>query len=70
MRMETQVVVVGAGPVGLTTAMDLAKRGIDVVVVESRAEDDPADAKCNTISARTMEIFPSIGCCRSKGFLG
>lgn len=59
--METQVVVVGAGPVGLTTAMELAKRGINVVVVESRSEDDPADAKCNTISARTMEIFRQLG---------
>ncbi len=59
--METQVVVIGAGPVGLTTAMDLAKRGIDVVVVESRSEDEPADAKCNTIAARTMEIFRQLG---------
>ena len=59
--METQVVVVGAGPVGLTTAMDLAKRGINVVVVESRSEDEPAEAKCNTISARTMEIFRQLG---------
>ncbi|MCZ0942905.1 MAG: FAD-dependent oxidoreductase [Gammaproteobacteria bacterium] len=59
--MNTQVVVVGAGPVGLSTAMDLAKRGIDVVVVESRSEDEPADAKCNTIAARTMEIFRQLG---------
>ena len=59
--MKTQVVIVGAGPVGLSAAMDLAKRGIDVVVVESRSEDEPADAKCNTIAARTMEIFRQLG---------
>ncbi|MYE86444.1 MAG: FAD-dependent oxidoreductase [Gammaproteobacteria bacterium] len=59
--MKTQVVIVGAGPVGLSAAMDLAKRGIDVVVVESRSEDEPADAKCNTIAARTMEIFRQFG---------
>lgn len=59
--MKTQVIIVGAGPVGLSTAMDLAKRGIDVVVVESRSEDEPADAKCNTIAARTMEIFRQLG---------
>ncbi|MEM7018444.1 MAG: FAD-dependent oxidoreductase [Pseudomonadota bacterium] len=59
--METQVVIIGAGPVGLTMAMDLAQRGIDVIVVESRSEDEPADAKCNTIAARTMEIFRQLG---------
>jgi ribulose 1,5-bisphosphate synthetase/thiazole synthase len=31
-NMRTQVLVVGAGPVGLTAAMDMASRGIDVVV--------------------------------------
>ena len=59
--MDTQVTVIGAGPVGLTLAMDLAQRGIDVVVVESRSEDEPADAKCNTLAARTMEAFRGLG---------
>lgn len=59
--MDTQVTVIGAGPVGLTLAMDLAQRGIDVVVVESRSGDDPADAKCNTVAARTMEVFRQLG---------
>ncbi len=58
---EQQVIIIGAGPVGLTAAMDLAKRGINVTVVESRAEDEPADAKCNTVAARTLEIFRSLG---------
>ena len=31
----TRVLVIGAGPVGLTLAMDLASRGIDVIVVET-----------------------------------
>ena len=31
------------------------------MVVESRSEDEPADAKCNTIAARTMEIFRQFG---------
>ncbi|MEM7004137.1 MAG: FAD-dependent oxidoreductase, partial [Pseudomonadota bacterium] len=59
--MQTQVTIIGAGPVGLTAAMDLAQRGIDVVVVESRSTDQPADAKCNTIAARTMEMFRRLG---------
>ncbi len=59
--MEAHVTIVGAGPVGLTMAMDLARRGVSVIVVESRAEDEPADAKCNTVAARTMEIFRRLG---------
>ena len=59
--MDTQVTIVGAGPVGLTAAMDLARRGIDVTVVESRTDDEPADAKCNTVASRTMEVFRQLG---------
>ena len=32
--IKTRVLVVGAGPVGLTLALDLASRGIDVTVAE------------------------------------
>ena len=34
--IETQVLIVGAGPVGLTLAIDLAGRGVDVIVAEAR----------------------------------
>ena len=34
-RIHTKVLVVGGGPVGLTLAIDLAQRGIDVAVAES-----------------------------------
>jgi len=30
-------------------------------VIEQRAEDEPADAKCNSVGARTMEIFRRLG---------
>jgi len=58
---ETKVVVVGAGPVGLTLAMDLAWRGIDVVIIESRAAGEPPAVKCNSISARSMEVYRRLG---------
>ena len=35
--MQSQVLIVGAGPVGLTLAIDLAWRGIAVIVAETRA---------------------------------
>jgi 2-polyprenyl-6-methoxyphenol hydroxylase-like FAD-dependent oxidoreductase len=59
--MRTKVLIVGGGPVGLTLAMDLAWRGIDVVVAERRPADDPPDVKCGQIGARSMEIFRRLG---------
>jgi 2-polyprenyl-6-methoxyphenol hydroxylase-like FAD-dependent oxidoreductase len=59
--LETDVLIVGAGPVGLTLAIDLAWRGIDVTVVETRAPAAPPEPKCNHVAARTMEIFRRLG---------
>jgi 2-polyprenyl-6-methoxyphenol hydroxylase-like FAD-dependent oxidoreductase len=58
--LETQVIIVGAGPVGLTLAIDLGKRGIACVLVEQKAEPQflPKMERCN---ARTMEIFRRLG---------
>ncbi len=58
---ESEVLIVGAGPVGLTLAIDLAWRGIDVTVVEMRARAEPPEPKCNHVAARTMEIFRRLG---------
>jgi 2-polyprenyl-6-methoxyphenol hydroxylase-like FAD-dependent oxidoreductase len=55
------VLIVGAGPVGLTLAIDLAWRGIDVMLVEARAPAEPPEPKCNHVAARTMEIFRRLG---------
>ena len=58
---ETRVLVVGAGPVGLTLAMDLAQRGIAVTVIEVRSPAEPPSVKCNHVSSRSMEIFRRLG---------
>ena len=49
--IATQVLVVGGGPVGLTLAMDLAWRGIEVVVAELRHRGEPP-ASSATMSRR------------------
>jgi len=59
--LQVRVLIVGAGPVGLTLAIDLAWRGIDVTVVETRARATPPEPKCNHVAARTMEIFRRLG---------
>jgi 2-polyprenyl-6-methoxyphenol hydroxylase-like FAD-dependent oxidoreductase len=58
---EADVLIVGAGPVGLTLAIDLAWRGIGVTVVETRARAAAPEPKCNHVAARTMEIFRRLG---------
>jgi 2-polyprenyl-6-methoxyphenol hydroxylase-like FAD-dependent oxidoreductase len=60
-HLATKVLIAGGGPVGLTVAMDLAWRGISVIVLESRAPGEPPSVKCNHVSARTMEIFRRLG---------
>lgn len=59
--LHTQVLIVGGGPVGLTLAMDLAQRGITVLVAEIRPRGEPPNVKCNHVSARSMEIFRRLG---------
>lgn len=59
--IETRVLIVGAGPVGLTLAMDLAWRGVDVTVAELRGAGEPPSVKSNQVSARSMEIFRRLG---------
>ncbi|HVV92651.1 MAG TPA: FAD-dependent oxidoreductase [Hyphomicrobiales bacterium] len=58
---EDGVVIVGAGPVGLTLAIDLARRGVPVTVLEQRRAGEPPSVKCNHISSRSMEIYRELG---------
>src|SRR5713101_5861559 len=58
--METEVLIVGAGPTGLTLAIDLGRRGVRCIVVEQKEAPQflPKMERCN---ARTMEIYRRIG---------
>ncbi|MDQ2785094.1 MAG: FAD-dependent oxidoreductase, partial [Chloroflexota bacterium] len=60
-HIETDVAIVGSGPVGLTLAMDLAGRGIRVTVIEQRHHGEPPSVKCNHVAARSMELFLRLG---------
>jgi 2-polyprenyl-6-methoxyphenol hydroxylase-like FAD-dependent oxidoreductase len=57
---EFPVVIIGAGPVGMVLALDLAGRGVGSVLVE-RAESSRWYPKGNTHNARTMEHYRRLG---------
>ena len=58
--MDTQVIIVGAGPVGLTLAIDLGRRGVRCILLEQKEAPQflPKMERCN---ARTMEIYRRLG---------
>ena len=45
----------------MSLAIDAAMRGVDVVVLEARQAGEPPSSKCNTVAARTLEIFRRLG---------
>jgi len=58
--MHTQALIVGGGPVGLTLAVYLGRRGVRCTLIEQKEAPQflPKMERCN---ARTMEIFRRMG---------
>ncbi|NBS46280.1 MAG: monooxygenase [Betaproteobacteria bacterium] len=59
--LHTDVLIIGAGPVGTTLALCLAQRGVPCIVAERKPQDAPHDIKCNHVSARSMELYRQLG---------
>lgn len=68
---STQVLIVGAGPVGLLTAVALAQAGIDVTVVEADAQlnDSPRAAvyfSVSLVALRELGVLADLEACSLK----
>ena len=57
---DAEVIVVGAGPIGLTTACALRHHGVDCLVLEERTEVR-AYSRANNLWARPQELLAGIG---------
>lgn len=55
------VVIIGAGPVGLTLAIDLAQRGQNVMLL-SKGNLSASGSKAICFAKRSLEIFDRLGC--------
>lgn len=59
----TDVIIAGAGPVGLALALDLGRRNIACVVLdgEARGSGPSANKRANAINARSLEYMRRLG---------
>ncbi len=60
MTLESRVIVVGAGPVGLTAALALVERGVAVTLLEKRATLNRA-SRASTFHPPTLSILAELG---------
>nr|MBA2451276.1 FAD-dependent monooxygenase [Chloroflexota bacterium] len=56
-----EVIVVGAGPVGMMLAGELRLAGVDVMIVERRPTSELAGSRAGGFHSRTIEILDQRG---------
>ena len=58
--METEVLIVGAGPTGLMLASQLARRGVRALIID-RHSGPAQQTRAMAVQARTLEIYSKLG---------
>jgi 3-(3-hydroxy-phenyl)propionate hydroxylase len=61
LESEHDVLIVGGGPTGLTLAAELALAGVEVAILERRADQSIAGARAGGLHPRTLEVFDQRG---------
>jgi len=67
--IDVPVIIIGAGPTGLMSALCLAKLGIECIVIEKR-QFPVATSNALAVQARTLEIWDQIGIAEQALSLG
>ncbi len=60
-RTDVDVLIVGAGPTGLTAAIDAVRHGLSVRII-ARGPHRTPHSKALVMHSRTMEVFDDLGC--------
>src|ERR671925_341513 len=58
--MDTEVLIVGAGPTGLMLANQLARRGVRLLIID-RHSGPAQQTRAMGVQARTLEIYAQMG---------
>ncbi|KAF5250718.1 hypothetical protein FANTH_4161 [Fusarium anthophilum] len=70
----TDVLIVGAGPMGLLTSIGLAKQGVDTIVLDKRQRNvQVATGRATTLYPRSLELLEPLGVTGDllqRGFVG
>src|SRR5271154_6443139 len=61
LEMKADVLIAGAGPVGLTTAIELARFGVPVRIIDKSPERTDK-SKALVVWSRTLELLERAGC--------
>jgi 2-polyprenyl-6-methoxyphenol hydroxylase-like FAD-dependent oxidoreductase len=58
--MQTDVLIIGAGPTGLALACQLIRYGVDFIIIDKKGTTTP-HSKAIGVQARTLELYEQIG---------
>jgi len=69
--MTNSILIVGAGPTGLATALELARRGIVARIIDQGDGPTPAEeSRALAVNLRTLDIFEECGVSKSLRAVG